>query len=151
MSVCRRLSIGGLVVALLAGTAQGDDKESLRNDALLLMGASVLPPGTAAYCNKYVEPNDRLIAAAVAWNRRNDAALKQIVRVFQWTGGMSDADRVALDRYAYQLVKESVESEPDRAGYCRGIADQLDGGGMDLDRRDTTAPALKRIMAAKTE
>jgi hypothetical protein len=139
-----------LGVAVPAAQAD-DDKESLRNDALLLMGACVMPAGIAAYCNKYVEQNDRLIAAAVAWNKRNDAAMKRTLRVFNWAGGMSDADRQALDRAAFEAVKESVESEPDRAGYCRNVAEILETGQMDLDKSEGTAPAFRRIMAAEID
>jgi hypothetical protein len=140
--------IANLLLLCLSAIAQADDTASIRDDVFFLMGASVQPPGTAAYCNKYVEPNERLIDAAAAWNKRNDAAMRRIIQVLQSTGGMSDADKQALNRFATKLVKQSVESAPDPVQYCQGFADLLDRGEMDLDKRADTAPALARIMAA---
>lgn len=138
-----------MVVGAVAASVKDQDREALRDDAMLLMGAGAAVPGVAAYCNKYVEPNQQLLSAAKAWNRRHKAQLQQVIRAIKWAGGLSKDEKDIIDRMAFALLKKEVEAQPDKAGYCREMGQALDQGILDLSRREDTAPALQRIMDFK--
>ncbi len=136
-----------LVVATVFGSARGQDRQALRDDAMLLMGVSVWVPGVAAYCNKYVEPNEQLLSAAKAWNQRHSKELETVVQVIKWTGRLSKIEKELIDRMAFKMLKQEVDAQQDRQNYCREIGQVLDRGILDLATREDTAPALRRIMA----
>ena len=138
-----------MVVSAITASVKDQDREAVRDDAMLLMGAGAWVPGVAAYCNKYVEPNQQLLSAAKAWNRRHKAQLQQVIRAIKWAGGLSKDEKDMIDRMAFAMLKKEVEAQPDKAGYCREMEQALDQGILDLSRREDTAPALRRIMDLK--
>jgi hypothetical protein len=145
--VFKRFGLAGLVLLMVASPLCADDKQSLRDDAMRLMGAGVLVPGVAVYCNKFVEPNERLLTAAAHWSKRHEPLLRQIVRVFEWSGGMSAEDRDKLDRFAFKLVRQTVDGQEDKPGYCRHMASEIEAGNMDL-QNGSLADSVQRIMGA---
>lgn len=144
--------VAAVATALLATRAPAQDlettKREIRIDAIRLMGASLKIPGVAAYCEKYVESNPRLVEAAKAWNERHHELFLKILRTIEWSGGMSTAERELYDRFAYKLLKSEFDEEPDKAAYCRETLAAIESGDMDLDKSPVTADAARRIMAA---
>ncbi len=138
-----------MVVVTVTASVKEQDREAVRDDAMLLMGAGAGVSGVAAYCNKYVEPNQQLLSAAKAWNRRHKAQLQQLIRAIKWAGGLSKDEKDMIDRMAFAMLKKEVEAQPDKAGYCREMEQAIDQGILDLSRREDTAPALRRIMDLK--
>lgn len=136
-----------LVVAIALPAEQDTDVQSIRDDAMLLMGAATWVPGVAAYCHKYVEANPGILDAANAWNRRHDSDLRKVVATIKAVGGLSQEEKEQIDRLAMQALKSEIESQDDKNGYCSQIEAALIQGILDLDRRDDTAPALERIRA----
>lgn len=124
------------------------DKQSIRNDALLLMGAGLSVPGFAAYCNKYVENNPALLKAAAEWNQRNWHIMEKTIQAIKWSGGLTNAEREYLDKLAFRLLKQEMEAEQDKASYCRAIASETDRRSLDLDKRTDTSSAARRIVEA---
>lgn len=55
-----------IILATAFGSAKSQDRQEVHDDASMLMGASVWAPGVAAYCHKYVEPNEELVFEAPA-------------------------------------------------------------------------------------
>jgi hypothetical protein len=115
----------------------------VRDDAMLLMGASVVVPGLAAYCNKEVGPNQALLDTAIEWNRRNHAAMLLVLRAIEWSGGMSGEDRKQLDTLAYRVVKKMVDESG--GAICSEIVEPIATGKADLDVRADIAPAYQRL------
>jgi hypothetical protein len=145
--------LGGTAIAMVAlvpstlwTAAREQHRESVYNDAMLLMGAGAWVPGIAAYCNKYVEPNEQLLAAAVAWNKRHEAELKQTVRAIEWAGGLTQEEKNLIDGMAFSLLKKKVETQSDKAECCQFVAQSLASGTLDLANREDTALPLRRIM-----
>jgi hypothetical protein len=135
-----------MIVATISTRAEEQKRESVRNDAMLLMGAGAWVPGIAAYCNKYVAPNRELLEAAAAWNKRHESELEQTIRAIKWAGGMSEEEKDLIDRMAFYLLKKEVEAQTDKAGYCQQMAQAFEQGVFDLEGKGDTAPALGRIM-----
>lgn len=138
-----------MVVVTVTASVKEQNREAVRDDAMLLMGAGAGVSGVAAYCNKYVEPNQQLLSAAKAWNRRHKEQLQQVIRAIKWAGGLSKDEKDMINRMAFAMLKKEVEAQPDKAGYCREMEQALDQGILDLSRREDTAPALRRIMDLK--
>jgi hypothetical protein len=115
-------------------------------DLLQLMGVSLLPAGIAAYCNKKVEPNQKLLEAAERWNARHLSVMENIVRALEEDGGLSENQKRVFDVRAYKTVEAMVESESDKGAFCSDIAGLMDRGMLDLERQPDTASAMSRIM-----
>jgi hypothetical protein len=143
----KHFGITGLLVILLASPLRAEDMQSLREDAMFLMGAGLFVPGSALYCNERVQPNERLVAAAADWNKRHDAVLRKVVQVVEWSGGMSAEDRGKLDRMAMRMLQQSFDEQPDKVAYCNRILADLEAGAMDLETGEMAGPT-QRIMAA---
>lgn len=123
--------------------AESDQMSRLRQDALTIMGASLVVPGVAAYCEKFVSANPDRIAAAATWNRRHDADMRLAIRVIGETGGMTKAARERFDRTAFRTVKQMVEM--DGNAICADLEKVVSAGVLDLGKREDTAPALRRL------
>lgn len=83
-------------------------RKTLKDDALALMGAIVLVPGIAAYCNKHVARNEELIEAASRWNEKNASFMKRIIHVIESEGGLSKAEKEIFDKMAFLMVKKRL-------------------------------------------
>jgi hypothetical protein len=114
--------------------------------AITLMGPSVFVPGIAAYCDKNVERNQALIEAATNWNRRNAEFHRVIIQVLEEYGGLSKAEREAVDSMAYAMVRNEVEGATDKAAFCANIVDIVNSGQLDLDQMVDTKGPLSRLM-----
>ena len=135
-----------MVAATVSTAATEQEREFVRDDAMLLMGAGAWVPGIAAYCNKYVEPNQQLLEAAAAWNERHDFELEQTIRAIKWAGGLNQEEKDLIDRLAFSLLKKEVEAQEDKPGYCQKVAQLIEDGSFDLERREDTAPVIRRIL-----
>jgi hypothetical protein len=136
-------------VSAIYSSAKAQDKQAVRDDAMLLMGMGTWVPGVAAYCNRYVEPNEALLSAAAAWNGRHQAELKQIVRALEWTGGLSKDQKALLDKMSISMLRREIDGQKDKAEYCRNVQQSTDQGKLDLWTLAQTAPAIERIMSLK--
>lgn len=146
--------LAAVIVATVATTsvsAENKDKSAIRMDAFRLMGASLKVPGVAAYCEKNVGSNPRLMAAARAWNDRHHALLTKTVRAVEWSGGMSTAERAYLDRFAYKLLEAEFDSAPDKSALCNDILTAIEAGDMELAKSPVTAEAARHIMTVPLE
>lgn len=135
-------------LAIADTTPTVDQRQSVRNDAMLLMGGSVMVPGVAAYCHEYVRPNARLVAAAVAWNSRNRVAMEAVVRAIEWAGGLSPAEKAKFDRIAFGYLKGTFDNDSNKPGLCTTFEVLITAGELDLASKADTAPALARLVAA---
>ena len=140
------VSVSLIVVVAIFNFARTADKQRVRDDALLLMGASVAVPAIAAYCNKHVAPNEELVSAAKAWNERHHDQLSKIVQAIEWAGGLTKEEKDLIDRMGFLVLKNEMEAKDDKPGYCESTAHTLDQGNWDLSKREDTAQALQRIM-----
>lgn len=126
-------------------------QQSLRDDALGLMGAGLMPNGLAGYCQKFVEPNPSLLSAVAQWNQRNNKFMEQAVKATQTSGGLTAADQAQLDGNAGQLIKLIIEGQKDRVAYCRSLVAVFANRTSDLDQNKETSPMLMRLQAAGTK
>lgn len=125
--------------------AESDNTSRLREDAIVLMGASLVVPGVAAYCEKFIGPNADRMAAAASWNKRHDADMRLVIRVIEETGGMTKSLRERFDKTAFRMVKWMVEA--DNNAICTDLEEVVSAGVLDLAKREDTAPALRRLKA----
>lgn len=136
-------------MAAAHGQSIGDNKKAIRNDAFALMGAGISIPGMAAYCDKFVKHNPELLAAAKKWNERHAFILQRTVRAMEWSGGLTREEKRQLDQLAFKLAKQLIEDADDKVEFCKSIAIETNKGTLDLDRREDTAPAVKRLLKAR--
>jgi hypothetical protein len=50
---------------------------------------------------------------------RNDSIMRKTIQALQTSGGMSNEEKGILDRYAFKMTKDLVESNEDRKLFCR--------------------------------
>lgn len=138
------LLVGGWTLTHPSATRQ----KVLHDDAIHLMGSGLFVPTMAGYCEKFVEPNPALIAAATDWNKRNAAFMDRIIETLKWTGGWTEDEKNGYDRGTVATIKRMVDSSEDRAAFCRSQIDILRDEKSDLDKNEVTAPLLRRVMNA---
>lgn len=146
------MSIVVIVTVVLTGLssslyAQGTDV--IRDSAMRMLGASLLVPGIAAYCEEHVERNPGLLEAAKKWNGRNAAIMHQTVKAIKLTGGVSKEEKVLLDSLAFKLTKQFVDSDGNQKQVCRNFLFSIENGSLDLDRREDLADASKLIYSLR--
>jgi hypothetical protein len=112
-----------------------------------LLGASLLVPGVAAYCDQNVEKNPSLLQAALQWNKRNNGIMDRTVKALQRTGGISSKEKALADSLAFAMTKEFVNSEGNPEQLCRGAISNIENGSLDLDRRSDLSEAYRIISA----
>ncbi len=144
------MSIVVIVAVVLTGLssslyAQGADV--IRDGAMRMLGASLLVPGIAAYCEEYVEKN--LLEAVKKWNGRNAAIMHQTVKALTLTGGVSKEEKALLDSLAFKLTKQFVDSDRNQKQVCRNVLFSIENGSLDLDRREDLADASKLIYSLR--
>jgi hypothetical protein len=140
-----------LLASAIYSSAKAQDRQSVRDDAMLLMGVGTWVPGIAAYCNKYVEPNEDLLSAAAAWNSRHKAELNKVVRTLEWTGGLSRDEKALLDKMSIAMLRREIDGQKDKAEYCRNIQKAMNQGMFDLWTFEQTASAIERIMSLELQ
>lgn len=146
------MSIVVIVAVVLTGLssslyAQGADV--IRDNAMRMLGASLLGPGIAAYCEEYVEKNPGLLEAAKKWSGRNAAIMHQTVKAITFTGGVSKEEKALLDSLALKLTKQFVDSDRNQKQVCRNVLFSIENGSLDLDRREDLADASKLIYSLR--
>ncbi|PZR93474.1 MAG: hypothetical protein DI537_10150 [Stutzerimonas stutzeri] len=138
----RRAVVVTAVAACLAQPAVAEDLTP-RDAAFRIMGASLNVPGSAAYCRSKGWLQDADLEPAVAWNKKHEAAMQKVIKVIEATGGVSKADRQALDRLAFKVIREQIE-DGDPMENCRNFVDALRSGGLDLE----AVPQFREALAA---
>jgi hypothetical protein len=141
---------GPLLVAMVlpllglatVATAASPDKKALRADALVVMNATIRVSTGALYCDRYVQPNARLVAAAQRWNERQRAPIERVTAIIAKSGGLSDQEKDASNKTAFATWRNLDASR------CDGLLHDIESGALDLDKHADTAPALKRIMGS---
>ena len=123
-----------------------EDEQGIRNDALVLKGATVLFIGMPAYCLKYVGHNQDLLDAAGEWIKRHRIFQEKIFLVIKKTGGMSAAKKEEFDKTAFRLVKEVIESGGGKKTPCNDLTGHLNSGDLDLDKNPELKDHLQRVM-----
>jgi len=121
-------------------TAASPDKKALRADALVVMNAAIRVSTGALYCNKFVQPNPRLVAAAQQWNERQRAPIERVTAIIEKSGGLSDQEKDASNKTAFAAWQDLDSAR------CAGLLRDIESGALDLDKHPDTAPAIKRIM-----
>jgi hypothetical protein len=141
-----RFIITALLPVLLGVSSVSAQSDKARSqDLLFLIGTSLAVPGIAAYCEKYIEKNPGLIAAAQRWNQRHQKVQELIIDGIKRAGGLSVEQKRKFDSEAFQLLKKEIEGERDKVAYCRDAARIIDAGDMDFSKRPDTAAALSRL------
>ena len=144
----------GVVIVILGASAvlssKAADRQTVRDDAMLLLGAAAWVPSVAAYCDKYVAKNPEIIEAAISWNKRHRPQLDRIILAVDRSGGLTKEEKQIINRVAFAALRNEVEGQGDKIAYCQDISSAIAGGTLDLDRRDDTAAALRRVTGDET-
>lgn len=135
-----------LLTSSLPLHAVAQEKMTVRDAALQMIGASVFVPGIAAYCNERVASNKPLLEAAGEWNLKNKEFMEQAMSALRLNGDLSKDQKDSLDRAGYKLVKEFIDGEPDPILFCTNVTNVVKSGALDLDRREDLAKARSTIL-----
>jgi len=131
-----------LLALPMIATAASPDKKALRADAIVVMNATIRVSTGALYCDRYVQRNAPLVAAAQQWSERQRAPIERVTAIIAKSGGLSDQEKDASNKTAFAAWRDLD------AGRCDGLLRDIESGALDLDKHPDTAPALKRIMDA---
>lgn len=135
------------LIANLAITTFAADTLTVREASMQMMGAGLVVPGLAAYCNEFVALNPKLLDAARKWNARNTLLMEKTVKTVKLSGDMSVEEKDMLDRLAFKAVKLLVEAAPDQKQFCTDLISAVSNGTFDLERREDLAEARGVILS----
>ena len=93
---------------------------------------SLLPIGASALCAKSFGKTAEMSAAVVAFNARNESAMKALVAEIEALGGLSKSEKELVDRTAYREAKKFVDGDKGAHENCQALSARINAGEFDL-------------------
>ena len=115
-----------------------------REDYLRVLTNGPWPLEILAYCYATVHKDPALQATGQRWRSRNNGLLKTVEDKAAGLDIPADVRRQA-DEAALAAIRRLVDRQYDKAAWCRTMAQVIDAGAYDVDRRSDLEAALKRI------
>ncbi|HEB78963.1 MAG TPA: hypothetical protein ENI79_00615 [Rhodospirillales bacterium] len=137
------VSIGLAAIAIIV--ASGSSDQAVRDDAMKILMAEVHVNGVVDLCQKKAENNPRLIEAARQWSKRNRRGLNLAEDALIAAGNISGREKKIIKRVTLSFMRRDINRYADKAAYCRAFKEALESGGLDVNARKDTAPALQRL------
>ncbi len=133
------------VAALIAGTLDAAAAEPpAPEDYLRVLADGPWPLEILAVCYATIDRDPGLQQVGARWRARNDGLLKTIEE--KAAGATIPADvRRQADQASLAAIRRLAARQYDKPAWCRTVAQVIDGGAYDLDRRKDLAAPLKRI------
>jgi hypothetical protein len=97
-----------------------------------------------AFCYSSVDKDAAFQGAGQRWRSRNDGLLKTVEDKAAGLDIPADVRRQA-DEASLKAIRRLADRQYDKAAWCRTMAQVIDAGAYDIDRRSDLAEALKRI------
>jgi hypothetical protein len=103
-------------------------KRKIGDEAFDNVMKGMLPVGYVAMCVKKNGENTELVAAAKAYNKRNEAKMVAVFEALQNRGGLTAAEKEAVDKFAYARVAGDINNDYIS---CDSLGDRLNRGEWD--------------------
>lgn len=144
----RFIRLPGAFVALIAGTVQvaAAAEPPTPEDYLRVLTAGPWPLEILAFCYGTVDKDAAFQDAGQRWRSRNDGLLATIEAKAASVDIPADVRRQA-DEASLAAIRRLAGAQYDQAAWCLTMAQVIDGGAYDIDRRSDLRDALKRIFA----
>ncbi len=97
-----------------------------------------------ALCYSAIDREPAFQEVGQRWRGRNDRLLKTVADKAAGVDIPADVRRQA-DEASLKAIRRLVDRQYDKAAWCRTMAEVIDGGAYDIDRRSDLEAALKRI------
>jgi hypothetical protein len=114
------------------------------DDYLTVLGNGSWPIEILAYCYSTAAKDPALQAVGQRWRERNGGLLATVSAKAAAVDIPADIRRAA-DAASLAAIRRLVAGQADKPAWCRMIADVIDSGAYDLDRRTDLRDPLKRI------
>jgi hypothetical protein len=137
----RRLMLAAVMVA---GPAAAATEPPTAEDYLRVLTNGPWPLEILAFCYSTVSEDAALREVGQRWRARNDGLLAAVAQKAA-SGEIPDDLRRAADDASLKAIRRLAGRQYDKAAWCRTIADVIDSGAYDVDRRSDLDAALKRI------
>ncbi len=133
-----------LAVVLLSAAAAAAAEPPTPEDYLRVLTNGPWPLEILAFCYSTIDKDPAFQEAGQRWRARNDGLLKSVADKAAGLGISADVRRKA-DEASLDAIRRLAARQYDRPAWCRMMAQVIDGGAYDIDRRSDLEAALKRI------
>ena len=133
-----------LVAALLCGVVARAAEPPTPEDYLRVLTDGPWPLEILAFCYATIDRAPALQATGKRWRRRNDGLIRTIEEKAASFAIPADIRRQA-DEASLAAIRRLAARQYDKAAWCRTLAQVIDGGVYDIDRRSDLEAPLKRI------
>ncbi len=113
-------------------------------DYLRVLTNGPWPLEILAYCYATVDKDPAFQDVGRRWQARNGGLLQTVAAKAAAVAIPADVRRQA-DEASLAAIRRLADRQYDKAAWCRTLAQVIDGGAYDIDRRSDLAAALKRI------
>ena len=113
-------------------------------DYLRVLTDGPWPLEILAFCYSTIDRDPALQQVGARWRERNDGLLATVAEKAAGVGIPADVRRKA-DEASLAAIRRLAARQYDKPAWCRTIAQVIDRGAYDIDRRSDLEVALKRI------
>ena len=114
-------------------------------DSLRVIGVGSGVPGISAFCLKDNQYPKEMEKATKAWNERNHNDMLFALRTLEKLGGLSNSERVDLDKQLYKSVKKIWDENDDKSVFCMTHLLQMNNGISDLENDPAVKNSVRNI------
>lgn len=93
---------------------------------------SLVPIGAAAICIETFGETPDIMAAATAYNTRNEGAMRSLLAEIDALGGLSSEEKDLLDRKGDKAAKEFLDEGPGARENCKRLPERISAREFDL-------------------
>jgi hypothetical protein len=132
-----------LATVLLCGPAALAAEPPTPEDYLRILTDGPWPLEILAFCYATIDHDPALQATGKRWRARNDGLLATVAAK---AGDIVPADvRRQADEASLAAIRRLAARQYDKPAWCRTLAQVIDSGAYDIDRRSDLEAPLKRI------
>ena len=134
-----------LAAALVPGAAAAFAAEPpSAEDYLRVLVNGPWPLEMLAFCYSAIDKDPAFQDVGQRWRARNDGLIKTVADKAVGVDIPADVRRQA-DEASLKAIRRLADRQYDKAAWCRTVAEVIDRGAYDIDRRSDLEAALKRI------
>ena len=133
-----------LATVLLSGPAAFAAEPPTPADYLRILTDGPWPLEILAFCYATIDKDPAFQAVGARWRERNDGLIRTIEEKAASVAIPADIRRQA-DEASLAAIRRLIARQYDKAAWCRTLAQVIDGGAYDIDRRSDLQAPLKRI------
>lgn len=142
------LAMAWLSVAFPASAQEASDPE-LIGELMAFHGSKAIVSAMTTHCYETTGLDAVYKTANDNWYLRNIGFLDLADRVIARLGGAAAGQQQAAETYGGSQIMTAYNQAEDKALFCQGFLDQVDGGGLDIDKQLPSALEKAQAIASQ--